>query len=162
MAEILTYEEKEYKHHWLSKPIRYVIDGNGCWNCVSHYRPPNCYPKTKRNGEATTVPRYIFEQEVEPIKDGNLVLHHCDNRKCINPEHLYHGTYKDNGADMVKRNRAVRGEEHYKAKLTKKDVAKIRIDKRSIYELARIYPVSPAHISRIKRRESWKEVAVNE
>ena len=41
------------------------------------------------------------------IPDGLLVLHHCDNRKCVNPEHLYAGTAKDNVRDMHSRGRAV-------------------------------------------------------
>lgn len=41
------------------------------------------------------------------IPNGLLVLHRCDNRKCVNPEHLYIGTAKKNTQDMFERNRAV-------------------------------------------------------
>ena len=40
------------------------------------------------------------------------VLHKCDNRSCVNPEHLYEGTKKQNSEDMIKRNR------HYQGSLT--------------------------------------------
>ena len=38
------------------------------------------------------------------IPKGKLICHHCDNRKCVNPEHLYIGTHKTNALDRVKRN----------------------------------------------------------
>lgn len=40
-----------------------------------------------------------------PSPETPLILHHCDNRSCINPEHLYEGTHKDNSRDMRERGR---------------------------------------------------------
>lgn len=39
--------------------------------------------------------------------DGRLVCHHCDQPGCVNPAHLYSGTYSDNRADMLNRSRWV-------------------------------------------------------
>lgn len=36
----------------------------------------------------------------------NQILHHCDNRSCVNPKHLYDGTQMENVHDMIRRNRA--------------------------------------------------------
>lgn len=39
-----------------------------------------------------------------PISDGTLILHKCDNVKCVNPDHLYSGTQADNIHDRAERN----------------------------------------------------------
>ena len=50
--------------------------------------------------------RAAYLMFVGPVPEGLLVLHHCDNRKCVNPEHLYIGNHSDNAKDMVHRGRA--------------------------------------------------------
>lgn len=49
--------------------------------------------------------RFVFELFNGPIRDGLWCLHHCDNPACINPEHLYQGTAKDNARDRFDRGR---------------------------------------------------------
>ncbi len=49
--------------------------------------------------------RYSWELHNGPIPDGKSVLHHCDNPKCVRPEHLYVGTLKENCQDAIKRGR---------------------------------------------------------
>ena len=61
---------------------------------------------------------------------GKVVRHKCDNPRCINPEHLELGTYKDNTQDMLsrKRNRTIvpLGERNGRCKLSERDISEIR------------------------------------
>ena len=49
--------------------------------------------------------RLAWEREFGPISDGVLVLHKCDNRKCINTNHLFLGSQKDNVVDAMNKGR---------------------------------------------------------
>ena len=65
---------------------------------------------------------YVIYKRAVP--KGKWVLHHCDNRSCANPEHLYAGTRRDNIDDMVRRGRSPNGL-YVPKKLTEADVLEI-------------------------------------
>ena len=96
-----------------------------------------------------------------------FICHHCDNRKCIKPEHLFPGTHSENILDAVRKGRvkspALRGEAHPGAKLTAELVGRIRQEYaagRATYcEIAERYGVSRYTIGEIVRREQWRSVA---
>ncbi len=86
------------------------------------------------------------------------VLHRCDNRQCVRPDHLFLGSKKDNSADMVNKGRCVShgpsGEKHGQAKLKNSEIAEIKellAIGTSGVGVAGIYGVSPSLISLIKR-----------
>jgi len=55
------------------------------------------------NGGGVAAHRFSWELINGEIKNGLHVLHKCHNKLCVNPDHLYLGTYQDNMADLVKR-----------------------------------------------------------
>lgn len=95
------------------------------------------------------------------IPSGMYVCHRCDVPSCVNPDHLFLGTQRENVADMFRkgRNGHKRGAEHHSAKLTEDDIRAIRSDPRNGPEIARYYGITTTHVYGIKKRSTWKDVA---
>ena len=92
--------------------------------------------------------------DITDIK-GRCVLHTCDNPPCVNPDHLWLGTRRDNAQD---RDRKGRGDWSGRAKLTASQVLSIRADTRLLREIADDYGVSLSAVSLIKKRKTWKHI----
>lgn len=110
--------------------------------------------------------RVSYEEFVGTIPEELFVLHKCDNRKCVNPDHLFLGTHADNMLDMVIKGRSYRhiGSKHHQAKLTESDIHFIRqslLDGELCSEIAKLYSVSRTTISSIKRGKTWNHVTEN-
>jgi hypothetical protein len=92
---------------------------------------------------------------------GLVVRHKCDNRACINPEHLILGTQAENIQDMISRGRKHygQGETSPNHKLTEQDVREIRTSKLPCSELARLYKVGRGYIYDILNRTTWKHIS---
>ena len=96
------------------------------------------------------------------IPDGRWVLHTCDNPECVNPEHLFLGTAKDNTQDMNKKLRGCHGSKSPNAKLSEATVRNIRKQKASGWtykELIDKYHVSVDVLLGICKHRRWKHVA---
>lgn len=134
-----------------------------CWEwngCIGK----NGYGRTHENGRPDLrAHRVSYEITKGDIPNGLIVMHTCDNRKCVNPDHLVLGTHKENMHDMISKGRDVhnglKGEHHSRAKLTENQVLDIRANNTSkCSDLAVLYCVSSATISAIRNRRIWRHI----
>lgn len=89
------------------------------------------------------------------------VCHSCDVKSCVNPEHLWIGSTKENMQDMVIKDRNPRGEEVHCSKLKNKDISEIRKLFKNNYtqsKIARLYGVTQSNIYYIVRNLSWTHI----
>lgn len=135
---------------------------SGCWEWQKSVDPCG-YGRICVFGVATLAHRLAFAVFIADPAD-HCVCHRCDNRRCVNPEHLFLGTVADNNADMVAKGRLrgqLRhcGENNAMSKLTKEKVNEIR----ALYAtgaytykaLAPRFGVTPSGVGLIIRRERW-------
>lgn len=113
--------------------------------------------------------RVAYELVNGPIPKGLCVCHHCDNRRCVNPTHLFLGTQVDNVRDRHAKGRSrgghkgpsrlPLGELNVKAKLTGETVTQLRsmyaAGCGSQHALARRFGITQTQVSRIIRGENW-------
>lgn len=113
--------------------------------------------------------RYSYEIHIGGIPAGLDILHKCDNKKCVNPNHLTAGTKQDNIADKVAKDRQAKGMKMHFAKLTDDQVREIRRRyKRTGYhgsnmmQLVREFKVARSTMTDIVRGKRWKHLLPKE
>jgi hypothetical protein len=126
------------------------------WDGYGYFRPQHICKTQKAH-------RISYELTFGKIPDKICVLHRCDNRKCVNPNHLFLGTKQDNTSDMRNKGRGWNpvGVEVKCAKLDENKVRVIRDlfrDGKYQTEIAKLFGVDSSTISTIVNRKSWKHV----
>ncbi len=159
---------------WERMQRHFVVADNGCWNWTG----------TKNGAGYGTVGlgravdgkdfahRCSYRIHKGSIPKGLCVCHKCDNRLCVNPDHLFLGTHADNRLDAIAKGRVSwhtpnmiasqpRGEEHGRSKLKQRQVDRIRrmfnSGKCNKAQLARKFGVCRATIRNIVFRRNWKD-----
>lgn len=173
------YCKKHHQWHWkrglLPRPQVITIEDKlrsyskvdettGCW----------IWKKGKNNKGYGTVAiggdqkayahRVSYEIFKGKLPDGLEACHKCDTPACINPDHLFPGTHKDNMEDSAKKGRAKQppikfGVRHPRAAFTTEQVRFIRQSSSTVEEISAALGAKWATVYRCKRRETYKDVA---
>lgn len=127
--------------------------------CVEHTQATTRYGYTSRGGKSCLLHRALYADKhgLDVHSMGGVVMHTCDNDRCINTDHLKLGNQSDNIKDMVAKGRGNprRGESNPAAVLTEADVQAIRASLELQRVLAARYGVQQSQISRIKGGSRW-------
>jgi len=153
-------DEREY----LLSKLKYTMDPlTTCW--VWNYPIKGRYPHVRRGGAGSPFVRAhrlayeIYRGEIEP---GYILLHACDNKRCINPWHLFAGVDLDNMRDFAAKQGPRRGEANNKAKLKAEDIPVIfDLAEQGVTHkaIAEKYGVSRPAISQVLRGGAWGHVS---
>lgn len=139
----------------LQRMRKYQVAPDGCWEWQGS-RDESGYGLIAIGGRTRRAHRVSFEiHRCVAIGSEHHVLHSCNNRRCMNPEHLRTGTHQENMADMVRDNR-------FAAKLTPDDIRQIRMRREAgqyLREIAVDYDVAVSTVCQATRGYHWRHVA---
>lgn len=136
----------------------------GCWLWVGH-KNKDGYGRMGTNQWTALAHRlsFAFHKQIEP--GSSCVCHSCDNPSCVNPDHLWLGSIRDNNLDMDakgrRRSRPRCGAENSNSKLKSEDVSDIKRRLNSgmgLTEIARQYGVTKQAIYSIREGKTWKSI----
>jgi hypothetical protein len=152
-----------------------VSSPRGCWLWTATknnkgyglFRPGGSAPKRLAH-------RISYEMHCEPIPDGLIVMHACDNPACVNPEHLSLGSKKGNMQDCKAKGRVSRhkpplghrpprmvGSAHARAKMTEDQVRQYRSELaagKPLRQLARETGINRRTLMHMRDGKNWSHV----
>lgn len=145
---------------------------SGCWHWTGFINKDGygmAYYSTKlmindRVSHSQQAHRVMYIAYNGQIPSGLCVLHKCDNRRCVNPRHLYVGTHKDNSRDMVERGRNpdVRGERNPASILSAAKVRKMRQlfydHGYTVEDLMDEYRMSASGVYNVVMKNRWRHI----
>jgi len=155
MKDLFTRFTEKYK----------VCPDTGCWLWTASFGSMGygqiLNDKNKIEG-AHRVAYALYHGEI----GNNFVLHKCDNKPCVNPDHLFLGTQDDNVKDMDakgrRRSNTPKGSKHINSKLTEDEVREIRSKYvpriYTLQDLADEYGTAKRNIYLIITKQAWRHV----
>lgn len=136
---------------------------NGCWLWNGALFRDSGYGQFTLGNHPVRTHRLSWVIHFGPIPDGMCVLHRCDCRLCVRPDHIWLGTQRQNVDDMLAKGRSLIGERNHKAKVTARQVIEIR----SLFHsgsftqqsLADQFGLKQPQISSIVLHKSWRHLS---
>jgi hypothetical protein len=134
---------------------RVEVRDTGCWEWIG---PTDTwgYGRISWDGRVFRTHRISYEIHKGPIAECKWVCHHCDNRLCVNPDHLFEGTAQDNSDDMVAKGRSAGGRP---PALTEDEVREVRqllaMGIHTQQDIGAVFGVSPTTIREINSGATW-------
>jgi len=157
------------KDFWISTKPRPLIERfhekympiteTGCWIWLGGVNTSG-YGQIKKSRARQNTPAHRISWELHrgEIPQGMFVCHKCDIRSCVNPDHLFLGTAKDNSQDMKNKGRSTAGERDGNARLTEAQVIAIRASDLSDRVVADEFGISRRHANQLRNRVRWEHV----
>lgn len=162
---------KDCQKRWQTVPLkerfqRYIgpTTERGCvlWTGTTNADGYGLIGSGTQKGKNILAHRLAYEFANGPVPEALSVLHSCDNPPCINPAHLFLGTTAVNCADMIAKDRHIRGQRSHFAKLTDEIVLAMRAQYAqggiSRRELAKRFGTSVKTVDTVIRRDTWKHI----
>jgi len=140
---------------------KYIKQSNGCWEW-SAARDKDGYGLYHVGKKQIQAHRFHAIAANIDIK-GKHVCHACDNPCCVNPDHLFIGSAKDNNVDKVNKGRQSKGMKHGRSKLTDHAVREIKKEFLNPYhgqkiKLSKKYNISLTCLHRIAKNTAWTHI----
>ncbi len=146
---------EKFNARWIPEPL------SGCWLWTGklHFGYGRFSGVSKKDERAHRAAWILYKGA---IPEGLCVLHHCDVRSCVNPDHLFIGTKLDNTRDCIAKGRFnpghQKGEINGRSKLTAQQVYDIRASALGCLRLSRQFGVSTTTIKHIRNRRLWTHI----
>ena len=136
-----------------------VRKGDGCWEWIGAKNAQG-YGYIAVGGQTLRAHRVSWELHFGPIPEGIGVCHHCDNRGCARPDHLFLGTQEENMSDMDAKGRRVPvpGSANNLSRLSEIDVRIIRLMRGPQQRIAALFGIDHSTVSRIRSRKTWNHI----
>lgn len=136
--------------------VRLRLRATACWEWGGE--TTERYPRFKLGARRYTVGRVAYAIAYGYVPEDVFVCHHCDNPKCVRPDHLFLGSATENMADKMQKGREARGERVGGAKLTEAQVKDILASPKTAREIGTEFGVGKSTVGKIRTGVNWKHI----